>query len=259
MAQTATKLEDEVPSIDETLQAAFGQGDPAEVRRRVIDKDGRSEAAFAATYADLDHVLELLLARLVPEPSIPPLPPELPTTVADPGLEMAPPELPPEAVLVEAPPIPAEALLPPAPPPPEDLPLIPPITEATDQVNLLYEDIVWLVSIDDWGGALISLERLLVMADLSGHIKEFIDVNEVKLLNLYDSYLGPFTKVPKLTDATVDNAMPGAYRRTEKLSEVFELVDGAMSIKELFNASDRSPLETCSAINQLRRAGLLEV
>ena len=64
MAQTATKLEDKVPSIDETLEAAFSGGDPAGVRERVIAKDGRSEAAFAADYADLDHVLELSLIHI---------------------------------------------------------------------------------------------------------------------------------------------------------------------------------------------------
>ncbi|MCA9518994.1 MAG: hypothetical protein KC635_28865, partial [Myxococcales bacterium] len=138
-------------------------------------------------------------------------------------------------------------------------PILKPASGPSRAVTLLYDDILWLVSINDWAAALISLERLLVMAALQGDVKEFVDVNEVKLMNVYESYLGPLEKRPKRALSTIDNTMPGGYERAEKIASVLDLVDGERDLKQILRDSDYSPLETCAALNQLRRAGVVDI
>lgn len=221
--------------------------------------------------AELDARLEALRTPAKPRPAAPP-PAARPRPAAP--LEMPePPTLPPKRAHVDIddlsegdiPPLPVAFDPPPLPPPSRTTPrprvttTIPALGADHPSGKLLYDDILWLVSINDWQGAMISIERLLVLVRLEGSIKEFFDVNEVKLLNLYESFFGPFTRVPSRVPLNLDNAMPDAYERAEKLQAVLRLVDGERTLQAILRESPYTPLETCSAINQARRAGLVKI
>ena len=258
--------------FDDAFATVFAKPGAAQRRQRALKTDKRSDAEVAELFRDLDGLIAAIEAVLRPSeapqveaPPPPPLPaPDLDKShdVTPEGLETAPPELPPGAARQRPPTKTPPAVRRPKKPrtrPPKNQPVIAPLPHDARAVELLYQDIVWLVSIDDWGGALISLERLLVSARLDGLVKEFIDVNEVKLLNLYESYLGPFDKVPTRRTLDLDNTMPSAYARAEKLAKMLAIIDGKRDINELFAISPYTPLETCSALNQLRRSGIVAI
>ncbi len=241
-------------AVHAVLRPVLGADGARDRREAVLAADPREDAELSSLFLELDGLIEALRLRLQSfEP--PPVPPPRPPRKVTPAMEIGAPDTDRGQVDLEdidalqVPPLPevaAEAEPPPLPPPPvptpaRELGVIPAVAADTPAVNLLYDDIVWLVSIDDWAGALISLERLLVMARIDGQIKEFVDVNEVKLLNVYESYLGPFSKVPTVKSRDIDNAMPAAYERAEKIHAVIELIDGARSLTELMRDSTFTP------------------
>ncbi len=263
---------DGLEAVHAVLRAALEADDARQRRAAVLAADPRDEAEVSALFVDLDGLIEALRrrAKTADPPPVPssPRPPrrQAPslethapgeTEVDIDDLDALVPPVPDGDT--EPPPLPAPGALEPRPDKATQLAVIPAVEADTAAVNLLYDDIVWLVSIDDWAGALISLERLLVMAKVDGQIKEFVDVNEVKLLNVYESYLGPFSKIPKVLPRDIDNAMPSAYERAEKIRTILELIDDQRTLSDLMRDAPLSPLETCCVINQLRRSGVLEV
>lgn len=124
--------------------------------------------------------------------------------------------------------------------------------------ELLYEDVLWLFSINDGEGALVSLERLLMLGNLEGEAEEFLRLNGEKLLNLYEGYLGPFDKVPSRGETDIDH-MPIGYLEHGLMSSILDMVDGKRSIQAIMQHSPFTPLETCAGIEQLRRARILEL
>jgi len=205
--------------------------------------------------------LPTLVRRAPGAPLEMPEPPELPAAtrpdVEVDNLHEIPP-LPP-SITAEPPPLPPPAASTRSRPRPAPGALLAALPAEAPAARLLYEDILWLVSINDWKAAMVSIERLLVTVRLEGTLKEFFEFNEVKLLNLFESFLGSFTLVPKRRKRTLDNAMPEAYERAEKLHAVLALVDGARTLKDILRESPYLPLETCSALSQARRCGVIEI
>lgn len=198
---------------------------------------------------------------LPPIPALPPLPVEPPRL---PGLGKAP------ADELEAPPIPVapaeargarkpSATLPVLGADEVDGPLILSRPGNAPETFLLYDDIVNLSAMADRDGLLISLERLLVMARLEDHVRQFVESNEVKLMSLYESELKAFSRSPKRRAANVENTMPRAFLRSEKVAAILPLIDGKATITEIIRKSTFTPVETCSVISQLKRSGILDV
>ncbi len=133
-----------------------------------------------------------------------------------------------------------------------------PSDAARQTANLLYEDVLWLLAINDGEGALISLERLLVRGEPSGELKEFLDLNEAKLLNLYEGFIGPFDVVLQRATPSANAEMPTAFTATTRVAALLGRIDGKTSIAKLIKASPYTPLETCCVLSQLRRAGLVK-
>lgn len=275
MGQPAPPESEVMAQLHHILAPALGE---PEARSRPAPKPASKK--LAARLDDLDRVIELLDARLeallAPAPTRPTAPPPAARPRTPASLEMPePPTLPAKRGHVDIddladgdiPPLPLEFEPPPLPPPsasrsitrPRVTTAIPALGADHPSAKLLYDDILWLVSINDWQGAMISIERLLVLVRLEGPLKEFFDVNEVKLLNLYESFFGPFTKVPTRVPLNLDNAMPDAYERAQKLQAVLQLLDGERTLQAILRESPYTPLETCSAINQARRAGLVKI
>ena len=125
-----------------------------------------------------------------------------------------------------------------------------------DAARMLYDDVLWLFSINDGEGALISLERLLTIGQIDDEVAEFLDLNGDKLLGLYQGYMGPFDKVVFRGDTTPES-MPEGYLSRGEFDRIYAMVDGQRTIGDLIDASERTPLETCASIEQLHRARLL--
>jgi len=124
--------------------------------------------------------------------------------------------------------------------------------------SMLYSDLLWLFSINDKEGALISLERLLVIGNIDEELDEFLELNGDRLLNLYEGYMGPFERVP-VPGQIAPESMPKGYFSQGELARLYEMIDGERSIGDLIDASERTPLETCASIEQLRRARLINL
>ena len=59
-----------------------------------------------------------------------------------------------------------------------------------ERCDLLYEDIVWLFAVNDGEGALISLERMLMLGEPQGDAKEFVEALRLEtLVKRYSDYV----------------------------------------------------------------------
>ena len=120
------------------------------------------------------------------------------------------------------------------------------------EVELLYEDVHWLFQLGDVDGALISLERLLVLAPDNEEIQAFVALNEKKLLELYHTVLGDWDRVPRVLEDRAKE--PIATNTSEKMRRVLRHVDGQRTIRQILNGTSLNQLEACSALSQLMRA-----
>lgn len=121
----------------------------------------------------------------------------------------------------------------------------------------LYNDVRALFEIGDREGALVSLERLIVVAPIAPQIESFLAHNESRLLDYYHNVFGPFDRVISLPDDGPN--MPPGYFAIEKVQTIWSLIDGMMSVQQLIDASGLRTIEACSVISQLVRANAVDV
>ena len=266
--RTETEFDDGLAEVHRILAPVLGDRTRASVEAPAAPSD-----ATTARLAEIDRLVALFVRRVeafAPSRSLIPVgtgrrgaplempePPEIPASQAqvdidDLHLRDMPPL--PEGVTFEPPPLPTKQR-----PRPRGTAIMPALPADSKTARLLYEDILWLVSINDWKAAMVSIERILVGVRFEGTLREFFEFNEVKLLNLFESFLGKFTRVPRRRPRTIENAMPDGYERAEKVHAVLALVDGERSLQEILRESHYTPLETCSALNQARRCNVIEI
>ncbi len=123
--------------------------------------------------------------------------------------------------------------------------------------QVLYEDIGALFEIGDREGALVSLERLLTVSPISPQIETFLAHNEARLLEYYESVLGPWSRVVKLRDT--DGGMPPAYFNFDKMMRVVSLLDGNRPLSRVLAESGLRHIETCAVLSQLARSASLDL
>ena len=123
--------------------------------------------------------------------------------------------------------------------------------------QVLYEDIGALFEIGDREGALVSLERLLTVSPISPQIETFLAHNEARLLEYYESVLGPWTRVVKLRDG--DLGMPPAYFNFDKMMRVVSLLDGQRPLSRVLSEAGLRHIETCAVLSQLARSASLDL
>ena len=121
----------------------------------------------------------------------------------------------------------------------------------------LYGDVRALFEIGDREGALVSLERLIVVAPLSPQVAAFLGHNEPRLMEYYSNVFGPFNRLLFVPDGP--NPMPQAYFTMDKVKMVWDLIDGARSVQQIIDACDMRTIETCAVISQLVRSTAVEV
>jgi hypothetical protein len=123
--------------------------------------------------------------------------------------------------------------------------------------QVLYEDIGALFEIGDREGALVSLERLLTVSPISPQIETFLAHNEARLLEYYESVLGPWSRVVKLRDGEM--GMPPAYFNFDKMMRVVSLLDGKRPLSRVLSEAGLRHIETCAVLSQLARSASLDL
>jgi len=125
----------------------------------------------------------------------------------------------------------------------------------TPETERLYDDVLYLFESGDLDGALVSLERLLLLGGRTPEVQEFISLNEAKLLKLYERSIGSFTGAPQRERR--GEAMPMSFLQRPSVATVFNSVNGETTVEQLVEAAGMPPLEVCAVLNQLRRSRLI--
>lgn len=123
--------------------------------------------------------------------------------------------------------------------------------------QVLYEDIGSLFEIGDREGALISLERLLAIAPITPQIDAFLAHNEARLIDYYQTVLGPWTRTARLREG--ETAMPQGYFAIDKVAVIVRHLDGTLPLEEVIARSGLRVIEACAVLSQLMRSSSLEL
>jgi len=121
----------------------------------------------------------------------------------------------------------------------------------------LFSDVKSLFEIGDREGALVSLERMVVVAPLTPSIGNFLRHNEGRLLDYYQNVFGPFSRVVSMKEE--DQTMPGGYFALDKVKAITSLIDGQRSVQQVIDHSGLSTVEACAVISQLCRSASVNV
>jgi hypothetical protein len=123
------------------------------------------------------------------------------------------------------------------------------------QDEILFDDALRLFRLGDSEGALVSLERLLLTSQLNEDLNEFISANEERLLDLYETRIGPFSKIPIRMDD--GEPMPPSFYEESKVVAVLHVVDGRRSYADILSQDSLSRLEGVMVLSQLLRLGTI--
>ena len=88
-------------------------------------------------------------------------------------------------------------------------------------------------------------------------MREFVTLNESKLLKLYQRSLGEFSGVPR-REARME-PMPMSFLQRPTIARVFNAVNGENSLEEIVKEVDAPSVDVCAAMNQLRRSRQISV
>lgn len=121
----------------------------------------------------------------------------------------------------------------------------------------LFSDVKSLFEIGDREGALVSLERMVVVAPLTPSVESFLRHNESRLLDYYQNVFGPFTRM--VTLKTDGETMPAPYFALRKVKTVADLIQGEVSVQDVIDASGLSKIEACAVVSQLYRSNSVEI
>ena len=121
----------------------------------------------------------------------------------------------------------------------------------------LFADVKALFEIGDREGALVSLERMVVVAPLSPSVRNFLSHNETRLLDYYQNVFGPFTRMVNLKEEK--DAMPPTYFKLEKVRQVVDVIDGKRTVQDVINHCDLETIEACAVLSQLYRSDSIDI
>lgn len=120
--------------------------------------------------------------------------------------------------------------------------------EWTRTHDLLYEDVLWLFRIGDNEGALGSLGRLMDLAYSTDELQRFLQINESKLMGLYEKILGDF----KQPFTVLSQGLGGRYFwRPEEVSRLLAEAQASGSVSVLLQNSSLPKLRSLSLLHRL--------
>ncbi|MBR57377.1 MAG: hypothetical protein CMH54_04885 [Myxococcales bacterium] len=138
-----------------------------------------------------------------------------------------------------------------APPPiPERLhrPLLP-ISDPA--VEALLEDVHSLFTLGDVNGALISLERVVMLTNGNERVDSFLERNEERLLELFDHVFDGFDQNVRTVENP--NAIGPDFRDLEQVSKVWAAVVERHRLRDVMDAVEDSPVRVAAVLHHLLR------
>lgn len=125
--------------------------------------------------------------------------------------------------------------------------------------ELLYHDIVHLFSISDHNGALISFERLLILADGTDEFEDFMKKNQGKIYDIYEKYFVSLDRIPAPLALNNMKAPIPEYNQ-QLVNRILKLANGKRTIGEIFvQANTISPVKILAILSHLIRSGYLDL
>ncbi len=143
-----------------------------------------------------------------------------------------------------------EEVAPPVVPEDEDAPQV-----WTERHDRLYEDILWLFRVGDNEGALVSLGRLLDVAEKTPELQRFLDINEPKLIGLYERLLGAFDQPVKVPETGIGDRY---FWNLQEAQALLRMGRDAGSMAALLERSVLTRIKTLSLAHRFHREGLFE-
>lgn len=121
----------------------------------------------------------------------------------------------------------------------------------------LFADVRQLFQIGDREGALISLERLIVLAPLNPAIEGFLDQNEDRLLQYYEKAFGPWSRALRVR--ADGPRMPDGFFSVQKVAAVVQWLDGKRPLEVVFERAELRKIECCAVVSQLVRSNAIDL
>lgn len=121
----------------------------------------------------------------------------------------------------------------------------------------LYHDVVNLFDLGDQSGALISLERLTMLAPKAEELLLFFQKNEALLLQTYQESLGSLQR--KVFRLPQEHWIRIPTDHPEEMDRLLKFCDGNRRIEDLTRLLDQPPLVTLAMISHLVRSRYVEL
>ncbi len=123
----------------------------------------------------------------------------------------------------------------------------------TEQHDRLYEDVLWLFRVGDNEGALVSLGRLLDVAENTPELQRFLDINEPKLVGLYERLIGAFDQPVKVPETGIGDRY---FWNVQEAQALLRMGKDAGSMAEILNRTTLTRIKTLSLAHRFHREGL---
>ncbi len=122
---------------------------------------------------------------------------------------------------------------------------------------MLYEDILTLFELGDQPGAMISIERLLMLSPRAQELDVFFERNESTLKRIYEEYFGSLDRIP----VPLRNAHPIKIPTSDAATvmDILRLVDGQRTLRDVIRLSSLGDLRGLVSLAHLARSGFIEL
>lgn len=212
------------------------------LRRRVADAAGAFDPARDPLAASLQRCVSTLRNRA--EATRKAVSPAAPATESLPGLAFHA----------------RETVAVPEPPPPE-VPVDTPQARAEvhwdGAQRMLYEDVVRLFDLGDSAGAMISLERLVMLSPEAEELTVFLEKNGELLLRLYRDSLGSMDRVPVPVRDRQPVRIPSEH--PSLFLDILRQADGHRTLRDIVRKVPAAELRTLVVVSHLARSGFVEI
>ncbi|GEM_PF-6203138 len=122
--------------------------------------------------------------------------------------------------------------------------------------DLLYEDVMWLFKMQDFAGALCSVSRLINLAADTQELRQFLELNESKLVSAYERALGPFDNAISCSAASLDQYY---FCNPDEAEIVLDIARSSDNVRQILNESPIGTLPTLSLIYRLRNEHIITI
>lgn len=121
----------------------------------------------------------------------------------------------------------------------------------------LYEDILTLFELGDQAGAMISIERLLMLSPKAQELDVFLERNESTLKRTYEEYFGSLDRIPVPLRDGHPIKIPTPDAAT--VMDILRLVDGRRTLRDVIRLSSLGDLRGLVSLAHLARSGFIEL